>query len=83
MYGYFLVLYLFKCVFLVLEMEFFVINWSEEIIEQLGSRIYFLWNRFVGDCFFDLVFQALYGVFDRDNILRRVLYDSLIEGGSR
>ena len=67
----------------VLEMESPVINWSEEITEQLGSRIYPLWNRSAGDCLLDSVLQASYGVFDRDNTLRRALYDSLTEGGSR
>ena len=75
--------YTFKCVVLVLEMESPVINWSEEITEQLGSRIYPLWNRSAGDCLLDSVLQASYGVFDRDNTLRRALYDSLTEGGSR
>jgi len=70
-------------VVLVLEMESPVINWSEEITEQLGSRIYPLWNRSAGDCLLDSVLQASYGVFDRDNTLRRALYDSLTEGGSR
>lgn len=67
----------------VLEIESPVINWSEEITEQLGSRIYPLWNRSAGDCLLDSILQASYGVFDRDNTLRRALYDSLTEGGSR
>lgn len=67
----------------VLEIESQVINWSEEITEQLGSRIYPLWNRSAGDCLLDSILQASYGVFDRDNTLRRALYDSLTEGGSR
>ncbi|KAL9983666.1 hypothetical protein ACROYT_G005875 [Oculina patagonica] len=67
----------------VLEIESPVINWSEEITEQLASRIYPLWNRSAGDCLLDSVLQASYGVFDRDNTLRRALYDSLTEGGSR
>lgn len=67
----------------VLEIESSVINWSEEITEQLGSRIYPLWNRSAGDCLLDSILQASYGVFDRDNTLRRALYDSLTEGGSR
>lgn len=72
------------CIFvLVLEIESPVINWSEEITEQLGSRIYPLWNRSAGDCLLDSILQASYGVFDRDNTLRRALYDSLTEGGSR
>ena len=69
--------------FSVLEIESPVINWSEEITEQLGSRIYPLWNRSAGDCLLDSILQASYGVFDRDNTLRRALYDSLTEGGSR
>ena len=67
----------------VLEIESTVINWSEEITEQLGSRIYPLWNRSAGDCLLDSILQASYGVFDRENTLRRALYDSLTEGGSR
>ncbi|XP_068709319.1 ubiquitin thioesterase zranb1-B-like [Montipora capricornis] len=67
----------------VLEIESPVINWSEEITEQLGSRIYPLWNRSAGDCLLDSILQASYGVFDRENTLRRALYDSLTEGGSR
>lgn len=69
--------------FSVLEIESPVINWSDEITEQLGSRIYPLWNRSAGDCLLDSILQASYGVFDRDNTLRRALYDSLTEGGSR
>lgn len=72
------------CIFFsVLEIESPVINWSDEITEQLGSRIYPLWNRSAGDCLLDSILQASYGVFDRDNTLRRALYDSLTEGGSR
>ena len=73
------------CIFFFsgLEIESPVINWSDEITEQLGSRIYPLWNRSAGDCLLDSILQASYGVFDRDNTLRRALYDSLTEGGSR
>ncbi|XP_015759488.1 PREDICTED: LOW QUALITY PROTEIN: ubiquitin thioesterase Zranb1-like [Acropora digitifera] len=77
------IIYYFSFRFSVLEIESQVINWSEEITEQLGSRIYPLWNRSAGDCLLDSILQASYGVFDRDNTLRRALYDSLTEGGSR
>ena len=60
-----------------------VINWSSEITDQLGSRIYPLWNRSAGDCLLDSILQATYGVFDRDNTLRKALYESLSEGASR
>ena len=67
----------------VLEMESPVINWSEELTEQLGSRVYSLWNRSAGDCLLDSILQATYGVFDNDNTLRKALYESLSEGGGR
>lgn len=39
--------------------------------------MYPLWNRHSGDCLLDSVLQACYGVFDTDNILRRVMADTL------
>lgn len=57
------------------------INWSEEITCSLGSRLYPLWNRSAGDCLLDAALQATYGVFDRDNMLRRAIADSLTEAG--
>ncbi|KAL9698697.1 hypothetical protein quinque_002138 [Culex quinquefasciatus] len=36
-----------------------------------------LWNRSAGDCLLDSAMQATWGVFDRDNTLRRALADSL------
>jgi len=54
-----------------------IINWSLEINVTLGSRLYALWNRSKGDCLLDSVLQATYGVFDKDNRLRRALADSL------
>jgi len=57
------------------------INWSEEITSVLGSRLYPLWNRSAGDCLLDAALQATWGVFDRDNMLRRALADSLTEAG--
>lgn len=53
------------------------LNWSLEITERLGSRLMVLWNRSAGDCLLDSVMQATWGVFDRDNTLRRALADSL------
>lgn len=54
-----------------------VLNWSLEITSRLGSRLMVLWNRSAGDCLLDSCMQATWGVFDRDNILRRALSDSL------
>lgn len=57
------------------------LNWSLEITERLGSRLHALWNRSAGDCLLDSVMQATWGVFDRDNTLRRALADSLQQAG--
>ena len=70
------------CLFLVLEEES-IINWSNELINQYGSRIYPLWNRAAGDCLLDGVLQATWGVFDRDNLLRKRLYEALSEGHNK
>lgn len=56
-----------------------MINWSVEMTDVLGSRLYALWNRTAGDCLLDSVLQASWGVMDRDNTLRRALADSLGE----
>uniref|UniRef100_A0A1B0FNT2 ubiquitinyl hydrolase 1 n=1 Tax=Glossina morsitans morsitans TaxID=37546 RepID=A0A1B0FNT2_GLOMM len=53
------------------------LNWSMEITARLGSRLLVLWNRSAGDCLLDSAMQATWGVFDRDNTLRRALADSL------
>lgn len=66
----------------VLELES-TINWSVEITNQLDSHVYALWNRAAGDCLLDSIYQATWGIFDRDNILRNALYVSLTEGASR
>ncbi|KAK0084801.1 hypothetical protein PV325_006406 [Microctonus aethiopoides] len=57
------------------------LNWSLEITERLGNRLHALWNRSAGDCLLDSVMQATWGVFDRDNTLRRALADSLQQAG--
>jgi len=57
------------------------INWCQEITSVLSSRLFPLWNRSAGDCLLDAALQATWGVFDRDNILRRALADSLTEAG--
>lgn len=57
------------------------LNWSLEITARLGSRLLVLWNRSAGDCLLDSAMQATWGVFDRDNILRRALADSLHQCG--
>lgn len=53
------------------------LNWSLEITSRLGSRLMVLWNRSAGDCLLDSCMQATWGIFDRDNILRRALSESL------
>jgi len=60
-----------------------IINWNDELSspQKLGSRLSSLWNRSAGDCLLDSVLQATWGVFDRDNALRRAMYDSLREAG--
>lgn len=57
------------------------LNWSLEITERLGSRLHALWNRSAGDCLLDSTMQATWGVFDRDNALRRALADTLQQAG--
>ena len=64
-----------------LEEEAAIINWSEEVRVHLGSRLHALWNRSAGDCLLDSVLQATWGVFDRENTLRRAMADSLHEAG--
>ena len=64
-----------------LESEADIINWSEEVTVRLASRLHALWNRSAGDCLLDSVLQATWGVFDRDNALRRAMSDSLHEAG--
>ncbi|XP_022672283.1 ubiquitin thioesterase zranb1-B-like isoform X1 [Varroa destructor] len=65
-----------------LEEESPIINWSMECTQRLGSRLYALWNRSAGDCLLDSVLQATWGVFDRDNTLRRILADSLCDAAA-
>lgn len=64
-----------------LEEEAAIINWSEEVRVRLASRLHALWNRSAGDCLLDSVLQATWGVFDRENTLRRAMADSLNEAG--
>ncbi|KAH3787027.1 hypothetical protein DPMN_165146 [Dreissena polymorpha] len=59
-----------------------VINWSTEITEKLGSRLYALWNRTAGDCLLDSVLQATWGILDIDNTLRGALASTLHECGN-
>ena len=58
------------------------LNWSLEITSRLGSRLMVLWNRSAGDCLLDSAMQATWGVFDRDNMLRRAMADSLHQCGN-
>ena len=60
-----------------------VINWSEELVQELSSRLYPLWNRTAGDCLLDSLLQATWGVMDRDNSLRKAMSDSLNDAASR
>ncbi|XP_055907627.1 ubiquitin thioesterase trabid isoform X1 [Eupeodes corollae] len=57
------------------------LNWCLEITARLGSRLFVLWNRSAGDCLLDSAMQSTWGVFDRDNTLRRALADSLHQCG--
>ncbi|CAN7990461.1 unnamed protein product, partial [Ixodes hexagonus] len=66
-----------------LEEDSAIINWSLELTETLGSRLYALWNRSAGNCLLDSALQATWGVFDRDNSLRQVLGDSLSEAAAK
>ncbi|CAH1122135.1 unnamed protein product [Ceutorhynchus assimilis] len=55
-----------------------VINWAH------GAgvcRLHALWNRSAGDCLLDSVMQATWGVFDRENTLRRALAETLVQAG--
>ncbi|KAF4533526.1 hypothetical protein B566_EDAN001011 [Ephemera danica] len=63
-----------------LETEPPALNWSLEVTVRLGSRLFALWNRSAGDCLLDSAMQASWGVFDRDNTLRRALSESLHQG---
>jgi hypothetical protein len=60
-----------------LEYEGGIINWNVDLCKRLHGRLYPLWNRHNGDCLLDSVLQACYGVFDADNVLRRVMAESL------
>jgi len=60
--------------------EEFVINWSVGLTDRLGSRLYALWNRTVGDCLLDSILQSTWGIFDTDNSLRQAMSDSLKDG---
>jgi len=60
-----------------------IINWSSELVEDLESRLYPLWNRTAGDCLLDSALQATWGVVDRDATLRSAMADSLVDGASR
>ena len=72
------------CYFMLPELgeETPIINWSSELVDELGSYLYPLWNRTAGDCLLDSVLQATWGVVDRDSTLRRALADSLVDGAS-
>lgn len=63
--------------FIELEEESPVINWSLELGTRLDSRLYALWNRTAGDCLLDSVLQATWGIYDKDSVLRKALHDSL------
>ena len=67
----------------VLQKENRVINWSDELVEELHSKLYPLWNRTAGDCLLDSALQATWGVSDRDSVLRKALADSLSDCSSQ
>jgi ubiquitin thioesterase ZRANB1 len=46
---------------------------------QLNSRLYALWNRSTGDCLLDSCLQATWGLFDKENRLRKALADALTD----
>ena len=72
------------CLFLAeLNSDAGIINWSLELVEELDSRLYPLWNRTAGDCLLDSVLQATWGVMDRESTLRRAMADTLSDGGQR
>ncbi|XP_039264340.1 ubiquitin thioesterase ZRANB1-like [Styela clava] len=52
----------------------FAINWCAD-----ADRLYALWNRSAGDCLLDSVLQSTWGVFDRDNVLRRAMAETMQE----
>ena len=60
-----------------------IINWSDELVQELSSRLYPLWNRTAGDCLLDSILQATWGVMDRENSLRKAMSESLSDGASR
>ena len=62
-----------------MEEENSVINWCVELVDELQSKLYPLWNRTAGDCLLDSVLQATWGVSDRESTLRRALADSLVD----
>ncbi|CAH8849681.1 unnamed protein product [Trichobilharzia szidati] len=53
------------------------INWWFIPGQKQSNRLFALWNRTAGDCLLDSVLQACWGVFDRENCLRRALAESL------
>lgn len=53
------------------------INWWFIPGQKQASRLFALWNRTAGDCLLDSALQACWGVFDRENCLRRTLAETL------
>ncbi|KAF6031359.1 ZRANB1 [Bugula neritina] len=51
-----------------LELEESTINWSIELCERFGSRLYALWNRSAGDCLLDSVLQATWECLTRTTL---------------
>lgn len=74
---HFVILSVCLSVYIELEEESPVINWSLELGTRLDSRLYALWNRTAGDCLLDSVLQATWGIYDKDSVLRKTLHDSL------
>lgn len=61
-----------------LEVENSIVNWNADCVKRLGSRLYPLWNRRSGDCLLDSVLQACFGVFDAENVLRRLMAECMM-----
>ncbi len=70
-------------IIIVLQEDNLVINWNNELVDDLHSKLYPLWNRTAGDCLLDSALQATWGVSDRDYALRKALADSLTDCSSQ
>jgi hypothetical protein len=60
-----------------LECDNNAINWCQDLVKRFNSKLYALWNRHSGDCLLDSVLQSCFGVFDKDNTLRQLMYECM------